>query len=166
MLHAGLAFAVEHQIVAFDGQTVFRADRAVQIGIFLQPVQVDDCAAAVADKVGVVGGIPVKTFLTVDHTHAANQTVFPEERQVAVHRSQTQIRLAGFQLLVDPFSGRVTFCAADHIQNCFAFFTVSDRAFYVYRLLNDTDSYLQQDNSTSRIICKEENQKFSKCSQI
>ena len=69
--------------------------------------KVDHRAAALANKVVVQRGIGVETLLSLYHAHALDNTLLPEQGQVTVDRTQTQIRMGGLQLLLDPLSGRV-----------------------------------------------------------
>ena len=59
-------------------------------------VEIDNRAAAGANKVTVGGGIRVEALLTVDHAHALHGALLLEEEQVAVNGPQTQIWVSDF----------------------------------------------------------------------
>ena len=70
-------------------EPILLPDRAVQIGIHRNPVEIDDRAAGVANKVTVRGGNGVKPFLSMDDAYALNGPLPLEKKQVPVHRAQT-----------------------------------------------------------------------------
>ena len=96
-LHASLAFAVKGEFVAVHLEPILLPDRAVQIGIHRNPVEIDDRAAGVANKVTVRGGNGVKPLLSMDDAYALNGPLTLKEKQVPVHGSQTQVGWAGFK---------------------------------------------------------------------
>jgi len=86
---------MEQELMPFNGESVFFAHGAIQTGIRLDLVQIKDAAAAITNEMGVRGGGGIKTFLPLNHAHADDRTVLPEEIQIAVDRPQTQIGVCG-----------------------------------------------------------------------
>ena len=86
---------MEQELVAFNGEPIFFAYGTIQTGIWQDLVQIKDTAAAIADEMGVRGGRGIEAFLALDDSHADDGTVLPEELQIAVDSTQTQIGVSG-----------------------------------------------------------------------
>ena len=82
--------------MAFHLEAILRLYGLVEIGIHRDLVQIDDRAAAGANKVTVGSGICVEALLPVYHAHALDGTLLLKEEQVAVNSTQTQVWVSGF----------------------------------------------------------------------
>lgn len=69
--------------------------------------QVDDAVAAAADEVDMGLGIAIEPLHATDGAQAADQPLLLEQRQVAVHRGQRNIRIFPADLGMDPVGGGV-----------------------------------------------------------
>ena len=126
--------------IAFKGSIQFRfalyqlnyANQCRQnaVNYMGQIEQVQDQAAAVANKVAVGGDDAVKPLLPLDHAHALDVAVLLEKDQIAVDRPQTQIRVGGLQLVIDPLGGGVAIGAPDGGKDRLPLFAVSDGALH------------------------------------
>lgn len=87
-------------------------------------IHIHHSIAAVADKVCMRIGVGVQPLHTAHGGHADYFAAFTEESQVAVNRSQTEIRVLGFELRVNPFRRGVRFTVADACENRIALLAV------------------------------------------
>ena len=71
------------------------------------PFDVDDAAAPAADKVAVRIGARIKALKSGYRTDRVDHAVLLESGEIAVDRSEAQIRDLGLQLTVDPFGRRM-----------------------------------------------------------
>ena len=130
VLHTVGTSPVECEFVAIDRKPVLLADRLFQGGIYLDLVQVGNSAAAITNEMAVRFDQCIKPLLTLDNADALDLAPLTEKHQITVDGAQTQVRMGGLQCLIDPFGRGVAGSASNCIQNCFAFFTVSNGTFH------------------------------------
>ena len=82
----------------------------------------------------------IETLQPVDHADGNQLPLLLEKVEVAVDRTEGEIRDAGLELGVDPFCAGMGFCAADTLQNGAALFTVFSGR-HGFQLLNNNNSY-------------------------
>ena len=75
--------------MAFHLEAILRLHGLVEIGIHRDLLEIDDRAAAGANKVTVGGGVCVEALLAVYHAHTLDGTLLLKEEQVAVNGAQT-----------------------------------------------------------------------------
>ena len=156
IVDTGWAKPVESEFMAVHHEPVLLTDVAVKVVGQFDLAQIHHRAAATANKVTVRGRDAVESLMPTDHSYAPDIAPFLKKDQVAVDGSQTQVGMAGFQGLVDPFGGGVAIRALDGRENGGAFLTVSCRAFHLMPP-NNIDSYLRKDDTIWAAVCKEEN---------
>ena len=157
-LHTFGTSSVDGQVVVCHPEPVPLADLRFHLFPRRNGRDVDDRVAAGANEVRVVAGVCVKPLVPVHNTYAADQPLLPEQSQVAVHRSQTQILMLRFKGLIEPFRCGVALGRPESRQDGFPLFTVSRGTFHI-GLLNSNNSCLQDDNTTPPSVCKEVFQK-------
>ena len=111
-------------------EPVLRADGPFQSSLGADIREVQNGAAAVANKVAVGGGHGVEPLLTLHDPHALHLAGLLKKGQVAIDRAQAQVRVTGLELLVDPLGGGVTACPPDGGQDGLPLFTVANGALH------------------------------------
>ena len=117
VLHAGAAPAVEGQVAVVDHGAGLFCGGVVQLLGHMQGMEVADRAAAGADEVDMGIDVAVVALDTVDRAQADDEPLLLEQRQVAVHRSQGQIRDLGLQGCIHRLGGGVLSRVAQIIQD-------------------------------------------------
>jgi len=151
---AVLTDAVKGELMAVYHEPVLRADRLICLLVHVNGVQVQNRAAAMANKVAVRPGVPVEMLLTVDHAYALDRPLLLKEQQIAVDGPQAQVRVVRLQGLVNPLGGGMGGGASYGLKNGLPLFAVSDGFFHA-RLLNSSSSCLCPHSITSPAVCKE-----------
>ena len=82
MVLTGIANAVKGELVALNHKPVLRTDGLVQLFPRVNVVEVQDSAAALANKVTVGPGVPVEVLLPVDHAHALDGPLLLENSRL------------------------------------------------------------------------------------
>ena len=135
-------------------EPVFLADLPIQPGVHRNLMQINHSAAVVTDKVIVRVDVCIIALLSVDHRHTLYRPLLPEEVQVPVDSAQRQIRMGWLEPLINPVSRGVDMGGADGLQNGLTLFAVPDGALHT-RLLNSSNSCLQNYNSIPVPVCEE-----------
>jgi hypothetical protein len=65
-------------------------------------LDVDYAGAAIADKVNVITGVPVKALLAADNPYRGEYAALLERRQVAVDRAEADIRVLTLKRVINP----------------------------------------------------------------
>ena len=117
--HAIGTGAAKNHFTAFHKQSIFLSHLLANPGSNKFPRNINDCTALCADKMRMRPYIAVEAFLAVYHANAIDNPIAFELRNVAIDRSQTQVGILGFQLLIDPFRCGMNFGVANGHQNCF-----------------------------------------------
>lgn len=97
----------------------------------LNLIEVQDLMTLGADEVSVGRSVIVVPLQAVDHADGLDDPLFLEHGDVPVDGAKAQIRDLRLELLINPISRGVTFCAADALENGITLFAALFHPFHV-----------------------------------